>query len=153
MASLGALPYLLLMKSLRRKTYSLSNLGALPDLWLQAKLTISLKFWLRGDAASVDPTVRAVACSLTIRVAEHLAKYLSRLMRHAEDLADPTRCLMYPTYWFRPILTELLGCYSCYMVLATHMFFQAKLQDFTNTDQYVYFLPAKMRVGCISLDG
>ena len=65
---------------------------------------------MRGEAASIVSTAQAVARSLTIRVAEHLAKHLSRLMRHAEDLATPhTHCLMFATYWFRPILTELLG--------------------------------------------
>jgi hypothetical protein len=61
------------------------------------------------DAEPVS-TIRAVVRSFTIRLAHHLAKYLSRLMRHAEDLADPhTSCFMYATYWFRPSLTELLG--------------------------------------------
>lgn len=56
------------------------------------------------------PSGQAVARSLTIRFAEDLAKYLSRLMRNAEDLATPhTQCLLYATYWFRPILSELLG--------------------------------------------
>ena len=70
--------------------HSPCNLGALPDLWLQARLTIFLKqvfdkwawvlvavaaaVWLRGDVAQIEPTVRAVARSLTIRLAEHLSE-------------------------------------------------------------------------------
>jgi signal recognition particle subunit SEC65 len=58
------------------------NLGALPDLWFQAHLTISLKrffdkwsrvlvavaaaIWMRGDVQAIVPTVHAVAHSLTI---------------------------------------------------------------------------------------
>lgn len=31
-------------------------------------------------------------------------------MQHAKDLATPhTQCLLYATYWFRPVLSELLG--------------------------------------------
>ena len=56
--------------------HSPCNLGAFPDLWLQAKLTIFLKqvldkwawvlvavaaaVWLRRDVAQIEPTVRAV---------------------------------------------------------------------------------------------
>ena len=35
---------------------------------------------------------------------------LCSLMRRAETLATPeTECLLYATYWFRPILSELIG--------------------------------------------
>ena len=46
----------------------------------------------------------------TLRLAEASAKYLCSLMRRAETLATPeTECLLYATYWFRPILSELIG--------------------------------------------
>ena len=103
-----------------------SSLGALPPLWLQAKLTISLapyqdkfaklfftiaaELWLRGRQDAIDITFQLVARSVTIRLAETLAQYICSLMRHAAALATPeTECLLYATYWFRPILSELIG--------------------------------------------
>ena len=51
-----------------------------------------------------------MARSITIRVAERLAKYICSLMRKAATLATPeTECLLYGSYWFRPILSELIG--------------------------------------------
>ena len=48
--------------------------------------------------------------SNTIRLAEKLAQYLCSLMRLAESMATPeTQCLLYATYWFRPIPSELIG--------------------------------------------
>ena len=102
------------------------NLGALPALWLQAKLTISLtsiqdkfaklfmtiaaELWLRGRIETLEAVFQAAARNFTIRLAEKLAKYLCSLMRRAETLATPeTECLLYATYWFRPILSELIG--------------------------------------------
>ena len=68
--------------------------GALPALWLQAKLTISL--------VPFQEKFQFVARSVTIRVAEKLAKYICSLMRHAAALATPeTECLFCATYWFR----------------------------------------------------
>jgi len=44
------------------------------------------------------------------RLAEKLAQYICSLTRRAESLATPeTECLLYATYWFRPILSELIG--------------------------------------------
>ena len=102
------------------------NLGALPHLWLQAKLTISLnsvldklsrlfltiaaEMWLRGIFNTVEQAFGNIARHFTVRLAETLAKYLSSLMRKAESLATAeTECLLYTTYWFRPILSELIG--------------------------------------------
>ena len=103
-----------------------SSLGALPALWPQAKLTISrapfqdkfaklfttiaAELWLRGCPEAIDRTFQRVARSVTIRLAEQLAKHIGSLMRHAAELATPeTECLLYATYWFRPILSELIG--------------------------------------------
>ena len=102
------------------------NLGALPPLWLQARLTLSLaaiqekfarillsaasELWLRGQLATVEDVLLRVARALTIRLAEKLAQALSSLMRLAESMVTPeTECLLYATYWFRPILSELIG--------------------------------------------
>ena len=59
------------------------NLGALPHLWLQAKLTISLtsvqeKFarLLRGVIEKVEEVFAHVARSFTLRLAETLSKYI-----------------------------------------------------------------------------
>ena len=69
-----------------------SSLGALPALWLQAKLTISLapfqekfaklfltiaaELWLRGRPEAIDSTFQSVARSVKIRLAERLAKFI-----------------------------------------------------------------------------
>ena len=103
-----------------------ANFGALPTLWLQARLTIEFRpfldkmakilnlvaaeLWLRQDEANIQNTITGVARSMTVRLAEHLAQYITGLMRHASSLATPhTQCLLYATYWVRPILSELLG--------------------------------------------
>ena len=103
-----------------------SSLGALPHLWLQAKLTISLspildslarvfmtiaaELWVRGQIGTVDAVFAGVARRFTVRQAEVLAEYLSSLVRKAESLATPeTECLLYATYWLRPILSDLIG--------------------------------------------
>ena len=103
-----------------------SSLGALPALWLQDKLTTSLapfqdkfaklfltiaaELWLRGCPEAIDRTFQRAARSVTIRLAEQLAKYICSLLRHAAALATPEiECLLYATYWFRPIFSELIG--------------------------------------------
>ena len=73
-----------------------NNLGALPSLWLQAKLTISLtsiqdkfarlfmsiasELWLRGAIDTVEEVFRQVARNFTLRLAENAIHLL----------ADPT---------------------------------------------------------------
>ena len=102
------------------------NLGALPPLWLQARLQLSLttiqekfgrilvsaagELWLRGQLATVEDVLLRLARALTVRLAEKLAQALSSMMRLAESMVTPeTECLLYATYWFRPILSELIG--------------------------------------------
>ena len=103
------------------------NLGVLPQLWLQARLTLSLttiqekfsrillsvtcELWLRGQSATmIEDVLLQTARALTIRLAEKLAQAMSSLMRLAECMVTPeTECLLYATYWFRPILSELIG--------------------------------------------
>ena len=101
------------------------NLGVLPPLWLQARLQFTLpaiqekfsrilvsvagELWLRGEGATIDDVLPRVARALTVRLAEKLAQALSAMMRLAESMVTPeTECLLYATYWFRPILSELL---------------------------------------------
>ena len=49
------------------------------------------------------------ARSFTLRLAEKLSQYICSLTRRAEFLATPeTECLLYATFWFRPILSELI---------------------------------------------
>ena len=105
--------------------YQPDNLGALPHLWLQAKLTISLtsmqekfarlflsiasELWLRGAIDTVEEVFAHAARSFTLRLAETLSQYICSLTRRAESLATPeTECLLYATFWFRPILSELI---------------------------------------------
>ena len=64
----------------------------------------------QGDEVNIQITLEGVARSLMLRLAEHLACYISRLMRQAKELTSPhIKCLLYVTYWVRPILAELLG--------------------------------------------
>ena len=72
----------------------------------QVVLTFAAELWLRGRIDTLETVFQATARNFTIR----LAKYLCSLMRRAETLATPeTECLLYATYWFRPILSELIG--------------------------------------------
>jgi len=71
---------------------------------------VACELWLRGQIASVEDVLLQVARSLTIRLAEKLAQAMSSLMRLAESMVTlETECLLYATYWFRPILSELIG--------------------------------------------
>ena len=102
-----------------------ANLGVLPHLWLQARLQFTLpaiqekfsrilvsvagELWLRGEGATIEAVLPRVARALTVRLAEKLAQALSTLMRLAESMVTPeTECLLYATYCFRAILSELL---------------------------------------------
>ena len=97
-----------------------------PHLWLQAKLTISLtsiqdkfarlfmsiaaELWLRDAIDTVEEVFTHAARNSMLRPAEKLAQYMCSLTRRAESLATPeTECLLYATYWFRSILSELIG--------------------------------------------
>ena len=61
------------------------------------------------DIVAVEEVFRQVARNFTL-LAEKLAQYICSLTRRAESLATPdTECLLYATYWFRPILSELIG--------------------------------------------
>ena len=65
---------------------------------------IAAELWLRGRPGDIERTFDGVARSLTLRLAEQRA--------HAacNRVGDAThQCLLYATYWFRPILSELLG--------------------------------------------
>ena len=58
----------------------------------------------------IEDVLLQTARALTIRLAEKLAQAMSSLMRLAECMVTPeTECLLYATYWFRPILSELIG--------------------------------------------
>ena len=88
-----------------------SSLGALPALWLQAKLTITLQPF----QDKLSRLFLAIAAELWLRgrLAEQLAQYITSLMRHAAELATPhTQCLLYARYCFRPILSKLLDAIS-----------------------------------------
>ena len=102
-----------------------ANLGLLPHLWLQARMQFTLtaiqekfsriivsiagELWLRGEGATIEAVLPRVARFLTVRLAEKLAQALSKMMRLAEPMVTPeTECLLYASYWFRPILSELL---------------------------------------------
>ena len=90
--------------------YHPDNLGALPHLWLQAKLmTIASELWLPGVIEKVEEVFAHAARSFTLRLAETLSKYICSLTPRAESVATPeTECLLYATFWFRPILSELI---------------------------------------------
>jgi len=88
--------------------------GALPHLWLQAKLTISwtsiqdkfarlfmsiaAELWLRDAIDTVEEVFAYAARNFTLRLAEKLAQYICSLTRRAESLATPeTEYLLYAT--------------------------------------------------------
>lgn len=72
--------------------------------------TAAGELWLRGQLATVEDVLLGLARALTVRLAEKLAQALSSMMRLAESIVTPeTECLFYTTYWFRPILSELIG--------------------------------------------
>ena len=106
--------------------YQPDNLGALPHLWLQAKLTISLtsmqekfarlfmsiasELWLRGAIDTVEEVFAHAARSFTLRLAETLSQYICSLTRRAESLATPeTECLLYATFGFVQFSLSSLG--------------------------------------------
>ena len=68
------------------------------------------ELWLRDAIDTVEEVFAHAARSFTLRLAETLSQYICSLTRRAEALATPeTECLLYATYWFRPILSELIG--------------------------------------------
>ena len=73
-------------------------------------MSIAAELWLRDAIDTVEEVFTHAARSFTLRLAEKLAQYICSLTRRAESLATPeTECLLYATYWFRPILSELIG--------------------------------------------
>ena len=73
-------------------------------------MSIAVELWVRGANDTVEDVFLQVARNFTLRLAEKLAQYICSLTRRAENLATPeTECLLYATYWFRPILSELIG--------------------------------------------
>ena len=83
---------------------------AIQEKFARILLSVACELWLRGQSASVEDVLLQTARALTIRLAEKLAQAMSTLMRSAESMVTPeTECLLYATYWFRPILSELIG--------------------------------------------
>ena len=73
-------------------------------------MSIAAELWLRDAIDTVEEVFAYAARNFTLRLAEKLAQYICSLTRRAESLATPeTECLLYATYWFRPILSELIG--------------------------------------------
>ena len=71
-------------------------------------MTIASELWLRGVIERVEEVFAQAARSFNLRLAETLLKYICSLTRR-ESLATPeTECLLYATFWFRPILSELV---------------------------------------------
>ena len=72
-------------------------------------MSIASELWLRGVIGTVEEVFAHAARSFTLRLAEKLSQYICSLTRRAESLATPeTECLLYATFWFRPILSELI---------------------------------------------
>ena len=73
-------------------------------------MSIAAELWLRDAIDTVKEVFTPAARNFTLRLAKKLAQYICSLPRQAESLAIPeTECLLYVTYWFRPILSELIG--------------------------------------------
>ena len=85
------------------------TLPAIQEKFSRVLVSVAGELWLRGESATIDDVLPRVARALTVRLAEKLAQALSTMMRLAESMVTPeTECLLYATYWFRPILSELL---------------------------------------------
>ena len=85
------------------------TLTAIQEKFSRIIVSIAGELWLRGEGATIEAVLPRVARSLTVRLAEKLAQALSKMMRLAEPMVTPeTECLLYASYWFRPILSELL---------------------------------------------
>ena len=114
--------------------YQPDNLGALPHLWLQAELTISLtsmqekfarlfmsiasELWLRGVIEKVEEVFAHAARSFTLRLAETLSQYICSLTRRAESL--PQTHWGRPGYWYYGLIGVVsgeLGQQDCAMFL------------------------------------
>ena len=86
------------------------SLTSIQDKFARLFMSIAAELWVRGAIDTVEEVFRQVARNFTLRLAEKLAQYICSLTRRAESLATPeTECLLYATYWFRPILSELIG--------------------------------------------
>ena len=73
-------------------------------------MSTASELWLRDAIDTVEEVFAHAARSFTLRLAETHSQYMCSLTRRAESLATPeTECLLYATYWFRPILSELVG--------------------------------------------
>ena len=84
-------------------------LPAIQEKFSRILVSVAGELWLRGKGATIDEVLPRVARALTVRLAEKLAQALSAMMRLAESMVTPeTECLLYATYWFRPIPSELL---------------------------------------------
>ena len=80
------------------------------DKFARLFMSIAAELWLRDAIDTVEEVFTHAARNFTLRLAEKLAQYICSLTRRAESLATPeTECLLYATYWFRPILSELIG--------------------------------------------
>ena len=78
------------------------TLPAIQEKFSRVLVSVAGELWLRGEGATIDNVLPRVARALTVRLAE-------KLMRLAEFMVTPeTECLLYATYWFRPIPSELL---------------------------------------------
>ena len=81
------------------------SLTAIQEKFARILLSVACELWLRGQIASVEDVLQQTARALTIRL-----KLAQAMMRLAESMVTPeTECLLYATYWFRPILSELIG--------------------------------------------
>ena len=109
----GAHPHLMQLKIPLKTRLTLRltlSLTAIQEKFARILLSVACELWLRGQIASVEDVLLQTARALTIRLAEKLAQAMSSLMRLAESMVTPeTECLLYATYWFRPILSELIG--------------------------------------------
>jgi len=72
-------------------------------------MSIASELWLRGVIETVEEVFAHAARSFTLQLAETLSQNICSLTRRAESLATPeTECLLYATFWFRSILSELI---------------------------------------------
>ena len=72
-------------------------------------MSIASELWLRNAIDTVEEVFAHAVRSFTFQLAETLSQYICSLTRRAESLATlETECLLYATFWFRLILSELI---------------------------------------------
>ena len=73
-------------------------------------MTIATELWLRGRIDTLETVFQAAARNFTIQLSRSISEVFMLADEARRDTGHPrTECLLCATYWFRPILSELIG--------------------------------------------